>query len=371
MAWVVTVLVADMAVEAQVVVLARGACDKELLGENVDAAVAGASRLLTVYRLLLVRESTRDFLWLLGLGLGLRLDLWLGLDLGRDTLGGAVDNTAVLDKALDHPVARARAVNTWIDARRAQVVVATVADTAMEVLVVHGVVAVVAVHDPSTGVLDGLGAKCKVSIVRSASNVVEEALTGSERLRYRSFIFGVFWLRRRHWADGLELGRIGGAHDQRRDGGNGGNGMGRQRLGAHAEAVICRRDSSWSRSRGRSRGRGQRLLELIAGNMGSQAELELCLCSAEERLVDLRLVRVESDVGTGRIGVTLDDELLVLKDLQASTELEGKNMGAEVLEGQLELPGLATEQDLDGDGRVEGDGDRGGGSHGERGRLTT
>jgi hypothetical protein len=302
---------------------------------TVDAAVAGAGRLLTVYRLLLVRESTGDFLWLLGLGLGLRLDLWLGLDLGRDTLGGAVDNTAVLDKALDHPVARARAVNTWIDARRAQVVVATIADTAMEVLVVHGVVAVVAVHDPSTGVLDGLGAECKVSIVRSASNVVEEAwstrqqarhiksdqtptLTGSERLRYRSFIFGIFWLRRRHWADSLELGRIGGAHDQRRDGSND---MGRQRLGAHAEAVICRRDSSWSRSRGRSRGRGQRLLELIAGNMGSQAELELCLCSAKERLVDLRLVSVESDVGTGRIGVALDDELLVLKDLQASTEL--------------------------------------------------
>jgi hypothetical protein len=205
----------------------------------------------------------------------------------------------------------------------------------MEVLVVHGVVAVVAVHDPSTGVLDGLGAECKVSIVRSASNVVEEAwstrqqarhikshqtptLTGSERLRYRSFIFGVFWLRRRHWADSLELGRIGGAHDQRRDGSND---MGRQRLGAHAEAVICRRDSSWSRSWGRSRRRGQRRLELIAGNMGSQAELELCLCSAEERLVDLRLVRVESDVGTGRIGVALDDELLVLKDLQASTEL--------------------------------------------------
>jgi hypothetical protein len=302
---------------------------------TVDAAVAGAGRLLTVYRLLLVRESTGDFLWLLGLGLGLRLDLWLGLDLGRDTLGGAVDNTAVLDKALDHPVARARAVNTWIDARRAQVVVATVADTAMEVLVVHGVVAVVAVHDPSTGVLDGLGAECKVSIVRSASNVVEEAwstrqqarhiksdqtptLTGSERLRYRSFIFGIFWLRRRHWADSLELGRIGGAHDQRRDGSND---MGRQRLGAHAEAVICRRDSSWSRSWGRSRRRGQRLLELIAGNMGSQAELELCLCSAKERLVDLRLVSVESDVGTGRIGVALDDELLVLKDLQASTEL--------------------------------------------------
>jgi hypothetical protein len=34
MAWVMTVLVADMAVQAQIVVIARGACDKVLLREN-------------------------------------------------------------------------------------------------------------------------------------------------------------------------------------------------------------------------------------------------------------------------------------------------------------------------------------------------
>jgi hypothetical protein len=55
--------------------------------------------------------------------------------------------------------------------------------------------------------------------------------------------------------------------------------------------------------------------------MGSQTKLELRLCRTEERLVDLGLVRVERDIGTSRVGVTLDHELLVLKDLQASAEL--------------------------------------------------
>lgn len=46
MAGMVAVLVADMAIHAQIVVFARKAGDKVLLGEAVDAAVAGSGWLL-------------------------------------------------------------------------------------------------------------------------------------------------------------------------------------------------------------------------------------------------------------------------------------------------------------------------------------
>jgi limonene-1,2-epoxide hydrolase len=139
MSRVVTVLVADMASEAKVVVFARNAGDKLLLREDLDAAVTGAGWLLFVCDgLLLIGEGTRNLL-LLGL---------LGLDLGCDALGGAVDDAAVLDETLNHPVSASGAVNTVVYAGRAEIVIAAIAYAAVEVLVLHGLVAVVAVHDP-------------------------------------------------------------------------------------------------------------------------------------------------------------------------------------------------------------------------------
>ena len=40
---------------------------------------------------------------------------------------------------------------------------------------------------------------------------------------------------------------------------------------------------------------------LLAWNGGTQTQLELCFGGAEERLVDLGLVGVEGDVGTGAV----------------------------------------------------------------------
>ena len=124
---------------------------------TLDTAVAGACGLL-------------GFLLLWNLGHGLLLlsesagHLLFGLGLGANTLGGAVDDTAVLDEALYHPVGRAGAVDAGVDARLAQVVVAVVTNAAVVVLIFHGHVAVVAIHDP--GGLGGLylGAESQVGV---------------------------------------------------------------------------------------------------------------------------------------------------------------------------------------------------------------
>jgi hypothetical protein len=88
--------------------------------------------------LLLVSISPRNFLGL------------FSLDLGWDTLGGAVDDGAVLDGALHHPVASTWAVDTIVDTARAKIVIATVTDAAVEMIVFHGMVAVVAIHHPGS-----------------------------------------------------------------------------------------------------------------------------------------------------------------------------------------------------------------------------
>jgi hypothetical protein len=165
MAWVVAVLVAHVAVDAEIVVLTGEASDELVLRHALDAAVACASRLLVADdRLLLVGVSPRHVRCL------------VRLDLGWHSLGGAVHDAAVLDKALDHPVACTRAVNAGIDTSGAKIVVSAVTDSTVEVLVLHGMVAVVAVHDPSGASIVRLWAEREISVVRSRiCEVAEEA----------------------------------------------------------------------------------------------------------------------------------------------------------------------------------------------------
>jgi hypothetical protein len=163
------VLVADVTVHAQIVVFAGEASDELLLREARHTAVTGASWLLVACaRLLLVCEGSRDVLSLLGLGLGLD-------HLGWDALGGAVDDAAVLNEALDHPVTSARAVNAGVNTCGTEIVIATVTDAAVEVFVFHGVVAVVAVDNPGGAGVVRLRAERKIGIVRSIREVGEEA----------------------------------------------------------------------------------------------------------------------------------------------------------------------------------------------------
>jgi hypothetical protein len=101
--------------------------------------------------LLLVSISSRNFLSL------------FSLNLGWDALGGAVHDGAVLDGALHHPVTGTWAVDTTIDTRRAEIVITAVTDAAVEMVVFHGMVTVVAIHHP--GSADArLGAEGETSI---------------------------------------------------------------------------------------------------------------------------------------------------------------------------------------------------------------
>ena len=147
-------LVVDVALQAEVVVVASDAGHELALWQTLDAAVAGASRLLSVDDgLLFVGKCTWHFL-LLGL-LGLDLGLWC------DTLGGAVYDIAVLNKTLDHPVANSRAMDAVIHTLGAEVIVTPIAHAAVEVLVFHGLIAVVAVHDPRGAQAGRLGTEGK------------------------------------------------------------------------------------------------------------------------------------------------------------------------------------------------------------------
>lgn len=155
MTWVVTVLVANVTLQAEVVVVTGDAGDKLLLGEDLDAAITGASGLLfSCNRLLLFCVCSGNLLVVIS----------LSLDLGWDTLSGAVDNASILHEALDHPVALSRTVDASIDAGGAEIIVAAIANAAVEVLVFHGMVAVVAVHDPGGADIARLRAESKSGI---------------------------------------------------------------------------------------------------------------------------------------------------------------------------------------------------------------
>jgi hypothetical protein len=74
-------------------------------------------------------------------------------------------------------------MNAGVDTGRAEIVVATVTDTAVEVLVIHGVVAVVAVYDPGSAG-SRLGTESEGDIVGSLGELVEEGWRWSQHTAY-------------------------------------------------------------------------------------------------------------------------------------------------------------------------------------------
>jgi len=71
----------------------------------------------------------------------------------------------------------------------------------------------------------------------------------------------------------------------------------------------------------RGRRSSESKLALLAWDRCAQTQLELRLGSAEERLVDLRLVGVEGNVGAGAVRVALEDDVLARRDLKEMAEL--------------------------------------------------
>lgn len=148
MSWMVAMLVSCVTLDAQVEVVTSGTSDELALGEDDYAAVARAGRNVRFFgqSLGLVSEGTRH----------LRHHSWRWLDKIRDrhdlawgdTLSGAVDDLAVLDRTLDEPVTLSRAQLAIVDTLLAQVVVTIIADAAVVVLVLHGFVALIAVDSP-------------------------------------------------------------------------------------------------------------------------------------------------------------------------------------------------------------------------------
>lgn len=64
------------------------------------------------------------------------------------------------------------------------------------------------------------------------------------------------------------------------------------------------------------------VLGLVLDDGGAQAKLQLGLCSAEKRLVYLRVLGVEGDVGASAVGEALEDDVLVGRNVEELAELE-------------------------------------------------
>jgi hypothetical protein len=128
--WVVTMLVSDMACNAQIVVWARSASNEVLLSKLLNARIASTSGNDQTRILGLEGSRGNSWNWLLG--------LWC------NSLSSAVDNFSVLDEALDHPVFLTAADNTIIDTGLAEVKVSRIASAAVVVNIWDGRLAVVA-----------------------------------------------------------------------------------------------------------------------------------------------------------------------------------------------------------------------------------
>lgn len=143
---VVTVLVCSVATTTKVKVVADIASDKLVFRKADDTRVASAESTLELFvqSLCVFREGTR--------ALAMSLDVVglnrLLLHLGSNALSSTGDDLAVGNSTLDQPVTLARTKLPTLNTLCAKVVVAAVADAAVEVDVIHAAVALVAVDGP-------------------------------------------------------------------------------------------------------------------------------------------------------------------------------------------------------------------------------
>jgi hypothetical protein len=96
-----------------------------------------------------------------------------------------------------------------------------------------------------------------------------------------------------------------------------------------------------------------------------QTQLKFGFGGAKERLVHLRLLRVEHDISAGTVGVPLKERVVVRVKGKKCFELIGEHGSSEIPQRDLELLVMALEEDLDRDRGFQRDG--GVGRHDARG----
>jgi hypothetical protein len=166
---VMAVVIAHVACEAKVKVIALETSDKVAVWEGNDTGIACAVQLGQSIHV--VVESFRSFLGRLSLGLGCRRSG--ALRGGSKSLGGAADDLAILDEPLDQPVAVAKTGTAVFDTSLAEIKVTTITHAAMVVNVVHDSIASVAEDGPwSSRHVDRLGNTQGESVWQTLSSSV-------------------------------------------------------------------------------------------------------------------------------------------------------------------------------------------------------
>lgn len=139
--WVVTVLIGNMALNAEIKVWAVIAGNEAVFSSLDETRVAGPNPLLDRFGLLLRLWSGLILLWN---KCGFRV---VGWNLSwRELLGRAADDLSVLDITLDHPVVVALTGLTAVHTLWAEIVVAIIAGAAVVMLVWNWSAALVAVN---------------------------------------------------------------------------------------------------------------------------------------------------------------------------------------------------------------------------------
>jgi hypothetical protein len=202
-----------------------------------------------------------------------------------------------------------------LDTAGTEVIVATIADTAMVVLILHGVAAVVTEDNPGRRGGRLLGAESQVGSSSShylVSSKLGCCLCESEGLWNRGLTLPV-------GLGGLE-GRCGSCGFIHLVWDEWAGWSWRKRCWCSWRVRLCDRlgqsrepDRTWWPGLG---GLGQ---------SATQAQLQLGFGSAEEGLVHVRLLGVEDDIGTGTVGIAFEERILMRGNRKKCFELIGEH----------------------------------------------
>lgn len=95
------------------------------------------------------------------------------------------------------------------------------------------------------------------------------------------------------------------------------------------------------------------------GECSSKTELQFGLSSPVQGLVDLRILRVKSNVGSFAVREAFKDDFLSCGNGEEEAKLLGQSVDEKISQRDLEFPVAILKRDLDSDQGVQRDGDIG------------